>query len=142
METTKRTLPENAYRKLEPGETYTPVVAGETSSPSGPRARSPMGLLMAALFSAAAAFLGFKVGQVFEAAIPIAILAVGLGRDLQAALHGAGERDHPVDRRGLGLDRRRLDLHRARACSSSASRSTSSSCSWSRCSAASSGSCS
>ena len=36
------------------------------------------GLVMAVVFSAAAAFLGLKVGQVFEAAIPIAIIAVGL----------------------------------------------------------------
>lgn len=33
---------------------------------------------MAIVFSAAAAYLGLKVGQVFEAAIPIAILAVGI----------------------------------------------------------------
>lgn len=37
-----------------------------------------VGLLMVILFSAAAAYLGLKVGQVFEAAIPIAIIAVGL----------------------------------------------------------------
>ena len=37
-----------------------------------------LGLLMTILFSAAAAYLGLKVGQVFEAAIPIAIIAVGL----------------------------------------------------------------
>ena len=36
------------------------------------------GLVMAVIFSAAAAYLGLKVGQVFEAAIPIAIIAVGL----------------------------------------------------------------
>ena len=36
------------------------------------------GVLMAVLFSAAAAYLGLKVGQVFEAAIPIAIIAVGV----------------------------------------------------------------
>lgn len=37
-----------------------------------------MGLVMTVIFSAAAAYLGLKVGQVFEAAIPIAILAVGI----------------------------------------------------------------
>ena len=37
-----------------------------------------MGLLMVVIFSAAAAYLGLKVGQVFEAAIPIAIIAVGV----------------------------------------------------------------
>ena len=36
------------------------------------------GILMAVLFSAAAAYLGLKVGQVFEAAIPIAIIAIGV----------------------------------------------------------------
>ena len=39
-----------------------------------------VGIIMAVLFSAAAAYLGLKVGQVFEAAIPIAIIAVGLGQ--------------------------------------------------------------
>ena len=37
-----------------------------------------MGVLMVIIFSAAAAYLGLKVGQVFEAAIPIAIIAVGV----------------------------------------------------------------
>lgn len=37
-----------------------------------------VGLLMTVIFSAAAAYLGLKVGQVFEAAIPISIIAVGL----------------------------------------------------------------
>lgn len=37
-----------------------------------------MGLVMTILFSAAAAYLGLKVGQVFEAAIPIAIIAMGV----------------------------------------------------------------
>ena len=42
-----------------------------------------VGLLMTVLFSAAAAYLGLKVGQVFEAAIPIAILAVGISGALK-----------------------------------------------------------
>ncbi|MCU0294287.1 MAG: oligopeptide transporter, OPT family [Thermoanaerobaculaceae bacterium] len=79
MEHSRRTLPENAYRKLNPGEVYTPVVKpGEQVREWSVRSVT-MGVIMAALFSAAAAFLGFKVGQVFEAAIPIAILAVGIG---------------------------------------------------------------
>ncbi len=80
METAaRRTLPENAYRKLKDGETYQPIVPA-TSQVREWTARSVvLGLVMAVVFSAAAAFLGFKVGQVFEAAIPIAILAVGLG---------------------------------------------------------------
>ena len=73
-----KALPENAYRPLKPGETYEPIVpAGSTLQEFTPRSLT-MGLVMAAVFSAAAAFLGLKVGQVFEAAIPIAILAVGM----------------------------------------------------------------
>lgn len=79
METSRRTLPENAYRKLKPGELYTPLVKPGEVVPEWTTRSVTMGILMAALFSAAAAFLGFKVGQVFEAAIPIAILAVGIG---------------------------------------------------------------
>ena len=70
-------LPENAYRELKPGEEYTPVMPAS----SNPKEVTPysvtMGVIMAIVFSAAAAFLGLKVGQVFEAAIPIAIIAVG-----------------------------------------------------------------
>ena len=72
-------LPENAYRELKPGEEYTPVMPAS----SNPKEVTPysvtMGVVMAVVFSAAAAFLGLKVGQVFEAAIPIAIIAVGMG---------------------------------------------------------------
>ena len=74
-----KSLPENAYRSLKPGESYTPIVpAGSQMQEFTPRSVT-LGILMAVLFSAAAAFLGLKVGQVFEAAIPISILAVGLG---------------------------------------------------------------
>ena len=74
-----KSLPENAYRSLKPGETYAPIVpAGSPMQEFTPRSVT-LGILMAVLFSAAAAFLGLKVGQVFEAAIPISILAVGLG---------------------------------------------------------------
>ena len=71
-------LPENAYRELKEGEVYKPIM-----SPTGQyREVTPWsvfwGLVMAVIFSAAAAYLGLKVGQVFEAAIPIAIIAVGL----------------------------------------------------------------
>ncbi|WP_278965975.1 OPT family oligopeptide transporter [Alistipes senegalensis] len=72
-------LPENAYHELKPGEEYTPVMPAS----SNPKEVTPysvtMGVIMAIVFSAAAAFLGLKVGQVFEAAIPIAIIAVGMG---------------------------------------------------------------
>jgi putative OPT family oligopeptide transporter len=81
--TARRTLPENAYRKLNPGETYVPVVPAATRLPEWTGRSVTLGLVMAVVFSAAAAFLGFKVGQVFEAAIPIAILAVGIGVTLK-----------------------------------------------------------
>lgn len=75
----RKLLPENAYRPLKPGETYEPIVpACSGIAEFTPRAVA-LGIGMAVLFSAAAAFLGLKVGQVFEAAIPISILAVGLG---------------------------------------------------------------
>jgi len=71
-------LPENAYKELKPGEEYKPLMPADTK----PQEITPysviMGLLMAVLFSAAAAYLGLKIGQVFEAAIPIAIIAVGV----------------------------------------------------------------
>ena len=79
METTRRTLPENAYRTLRPGETYQPTVPASERVPEWTGRSVTLGLLMAVVFSAAAAFLGLKVGQVFEAAIPISILAVGFG---------------------------------------------------------------
>ncbi|MDR2622887.1 MAG: oligopeptide transporter, OPT family [Dysgonamonadaceae bacterium] len=71
-------LPENAYRELKSGEEYKPVLSpGKNIREVTPWSVS-WGLVMAVLFSAAAAYLGLRVGQVFEAAIPIAILAVGL----------------------------------------------------------------
>ena len=72
-------LPENAYRELKAGEEYQPIMSA-TSTPAEATPYSvTMGVIMAIIFSAAAAFLGLKVGQVFEAAIPIAILAAGFG---------------------------------------------------------------
>jgi len=79
VETTRRTLPENAYRALKPGETYSPIIPADKPVAEFTGRSLVLGLVMAAVFSAAAAFLGLKVGQVFEAAIPISILAVGLG---------------------------------------------------------------
>jgi putative OPT family oligopeptide transporter len=78
----ERRLPENAYRKLKQGEVFSPVIAAGERVPEWTARSVLIGLIMAAVFSAAAAFLGFKVGQVFEAAIPIAILAVGIGTAL------------------------------------------------------------
>lgn len=74
----KNQLPENAFRELREGEEYEPLMPA-SSSPAEVNAWSvTWGLLMAVIFSAAAAYLGLKVGQVFEAAIPIAIIAVGV----------------------------------------------------------------
>ena len=71
-------LPENAYRELKEGESYRPILSPEKKYKEVTVWSVTVGLLMTVLFSAAAAYLGLKVGQVFEAAIPIAILAVGL----------------------------------------------------------------
>ena len=70
-------LPENAYRKLKEGEVYQPVVPNEKIVPELTPYSLIWGIFYSVLFSMAAAYLGLKIGQVFEAAIPIAILAVG-----------------------------------------------------------------
>jgi len=82
MEHKPVSLPENAYRELKPGERYAPLMPASSSPREATVYSVTMGVIMAVVFSAAAAFLGLKVGQVFEAAIPIAILAVGLGNIL------------------------------------------------------------
>lgn len=71
-------LPENAFRELKPGEVYKPLLDQNGNIGEVTPWSVTWGVLMAILFSAAAAFLGLKVGQVFEAAIPIAIIAVGV----------------------------------------------------------------
>ena len=71
-------LPENAYTELKPGETYEPIMSADKVYPEVNSWSVIWGIIMAAVFSAAAAYLGLKIGQVFEAAIPIAIIAVGL----------------------------------------------------------------
>lgn len=70
-------LPENAYRELKEGESYKPVMPSSKTFPEITFWSVGMGLLMAVIFSAAAAYAGLKIGQVFEAAIPISIIAVG-----------------------------------------------------------------
>ena len=70
-------LPENAYRELEPGEDYKPVMPEDKPVREVTSWSVGMGLIMAVVFSAAAAYSGLKIGQVFEAAIPISIIAVG-----------------------------------------------------------------
>ncbi|MEW6364083.1 MAG: oligopeptide transporter, OPT family [Acidobacteriota bacterium] len=72
-------LPENAYKELKSGEQYQPFVpAGRVIEEVTTRSLAA-GMFMCVIFSFAATYLGLKVGQVFEAAIPISILAVGLG---------------------------------------------------------------
>ena len=76
-------IPENAFRELKDGEEYVPVMKPRSEYPEVTPYSVSVGLLMAIIFSAAAAYLGLKVGQVFEAAIPIAIIAVGLSGALK-----------------------------------------------------------
>ena len=71
-------LPENAFRELREGETYEPLMKPNRTYREVTPWSIFWGLLMAVIFSAATAYLGLKVGQVFEAAIPITIIAVGL----------------------------------------------------------------
>ncbi|HNW48510.1 MAG: oligopeptide transporter, OPT family [Bacteroidales bacterium] len=76
-------LPENAYRELKEGEEYKPIMSPLKNYPEVTPWSVSMGVLMTIIFSAAAAYLGLKVGQVFEAAIPIAIIAVGVSGALK-----------------------------------------------------------
>lgn len=71
-------LPDNAARPLKKGEKYEPILRPDKEYPEVTPYSVSVGVLMAVIFSAAAAYLGLKVGQVFEAAIPIAIIAVSL----------------------------------------------------------------
>ena len=74
----KAELPDNAFRKLDDGEEYEPMMSPRRTYPEVNAWSVTWGILMTILFSAATAYLGLKVGQVFEAAIPIAIIAVGV----------------------------------------------------------------
>ncbi|MDE7409302.1 MAG: oligopeptide transporter, OPT family, partial [Muribaculaceae bacterium] len=80
--TTGTGLPENAFRELAADEQFTPVMHPAHDQQEATPYSVGIGLVMAVIFSAAAAYLGLKVGQVFEAAIPIAIIAVGLSNAL------------------------------------------------------------
>ncbi|HRS01823.1 MAG TPA: oligopeptide transporter, OPT family [Bacteroidota bacterium] len=71
-------LPENAYRELKSGEEYIPVIPASKVVPQVTTWSVAWGLIMAIIFSAAAAYSGLKIGQVMEAAIPISIIAVGV----------------------------------------------------------------
>ena len=71
-------LPENAFRELKPGEQYEPLMSSQKQYKEVTLWSVVWGIAMAVIFSAATAYLGLKVGQVFEAAIPITIIAVGV----------------------------------------------------------------
>lgn len=71
-------LPDNAFRPLAEGEEYVPLMKPEGQYREVTPWSVVWGLVMAVVFSAATAYLGLKVGQVFEAAIPITIIAVGV----------------------------------------------------------------
>lgn len=75
-----RSLPENAYRPLEPGEAYQPVIPSTARAPEATWRSVGWGLFLGVIFTIASAYSGLKVGQVMEAAIPISILAIGLAR--------------------------------------------------------------
>jgi len=75
-----RSLPENAYRPLAPGESYAPVVPAAAGIPEATGRSVLWGLFLCLIFTVASAYSGLKVGQVMEAAIPISILAIGLAR--------------------------------------------------------------
>ena len=83
LESKTKGLPENATRELKEGEEYKPIMSPDKKYPEVSWYSVSIGLLMTILFSAAAAYLGLKVGQVFEAAIPIAIIAVGVSGALK-----------------------------------------------------------
>ena len=74
----KTSLPENAFTELKEGEEYEPLMSPAKNHPEVTVWSVAWGLVMAVIFSAAAAYLGLRVGQVFEAAIPIAIIEVGV----------------------------------------------------------------
>ncbi|HEX8172523.1 MAG TPA: oligopeptide transporter, OPT family [Thermoanaerobaculia bacterium] len=81
METTEtKSLPENAYVPLPAGEEYLPMVPAEQAPPEATWRAILWGVFLCAIFTVASAYSGLKVGQVMEAAIPIAILAIGLAR--------------------------------------------------------------
>jgi uncharacterized oligopeptide transporter (OPT) family protein len=78
--TSTKVLPENAYRKLEPGESYKPVVAASDTRPEVTTWSVGLGVVMTILFSAACIYMALRAGNAIEAAIPIAIMAVFFGK--------------------------------------------------------------
>jgi len=79
-EVNTKSLPENAYKPLKPGETYQPIVGAKETLPELTGRSIAWGLFFCVVFTIASAYSGLKVGQVMESAIPISILAIGLAR--------------------------------------------------------------
>jgi putative OPT family oligopeptide transporter len=79
METSKKSLPPEAYQELPPGQVYKPYVPADAVVPEVTLRSVLWGLFMSLFFTFSIAYLGLKVGTVPEAAIPVAILAVGIG---------------------------------------------------------------
>ena len=75
-----RLLPSNAYRKLEPGEEYKPVVSAQDLRPEVSPWSIVTGLIMVVIFTVASVYIALRAGSGIEASIPIAILAISLGR--------------------------------------------------------------
>ena len=107
-------LPQNAYRELKEGEEYLPILNPQSSPPEVTPYSIFLGIIMAVIFSAAAAYSGLKIGQVFEAAIPIAILAVGISAVFRIRGASGAERHYPVHRSQLRCHRGRRHLHHPR----------------------------
>ena len=84
----QKQLPENAFTELKEGEEYEPLMSPKQQYREITPWSICWGILMAIIFSAATAYLGLKVGQVFEAAIPITIIAIGVS--------GAAHRKDPM----------------------------------------------
>ncbi len=75
-----KALPENAYRPLKPGETYSPIIHAQMHAPELTARAILWGLFLCVVFTTASAYSTLKVGQGMEASIPISILAIGLAR--------------------------------------------------------------
>src|SRR5690349_16612619 len=75
-----KSLPENAYTPLAPGEKYAPIVPPGAHQEEATLRSVGWGLFLCVVFTVASAYSGLKVGQVMEASIPISILAIGLAR--------------------------------------------------------------
>lgn len=75
-----KSLPENAYLPLAPGQVYQPIVPAAVDVPQATWRAVGWGVFLCVIFTVASAYSGLKVGQVMEAAIPISILAIGLAR--------------------------------------------------------------